>query len=54
MRKRTCRERCVSGETLGGAVKYDLKKVFDNFQIEGQFLQAAPYGSGHINDTFSV
>ena len=35
-------------------MKYDLKKVFDNFQIEGQFLQAAPYGSGHINDTFSV
>ncbi|MCD4830943.1 MAG: aminoglycoside phosphotransferase family protein [Anaerohalosphaeraceae bacterium] len=35
-------------------MEFDLKKVFDNFQIEGQFLQAAPYGSGHINDTFAV
>ena len=35
-------------------MKYDLEKVFGNFQIAGQFLQAAPYGSGHINDTFAV
>lgn len=33
---------------------YDLKNIFGNFQIEGSFLDACPYGSGHINDTFVV
>lgn len=33
---------------------FDLKKVCSNFQILGDFLDAAPYGSGHINDTFLV
>jgi hypothetical protein len=35
-------------------MKYDLKQIFSRFQIDGEFLEAAPYGSGHINDTFSV
>ena len=34
--------------------KYNLKNLFDNFQIDDDFLQAIPYGSGHINDTFAV
>ena len=25
--------------------------IFENFKIEGEFLSAVPYGSGHINDT---
>ena len=24
------------------------------FQIEGEFLEAQPFGSGHINDTYRV
>ena len=35
-------------------MSFDIKKIFGHFQIEGEFLQAAPYGSGHINDTFVV
>ncbi len=33
---------------------YDLSAVTHAFQIPGQFVTAAPYGSGHINDSFSV
>ncbi len=32
---------------------HDLKEVSSHFQIEGRFLDAAPYGSGHINDTYA-
>ena len=35
-------------------MKFDLDSIFKNFQIEGAFLEACPYGSGHINDTFAV
>lgn len=33
-------------------MRFDLRKIFDNFKIDGQFVVASPYGSGHINDTF--
>jgi hypothetical protein len=29
-----------------------LDLVTHNFQIDGQFVKASPYGNGHINDTF--
>jgi hypothetical protein len=32
----------------------DLRFIARQFQIHGQFLQAGPYGSGHINDTYCV
>jgi len=35
-------------------MNYDLKAVFGNFSIEGDFVSASPYGCGHINDTFAV
>lgn len=31
-----------------------LQHVADSFAVHGAFLSAAPYGSGHINDTFSA
>jgi len=31
-----------------------LKKVVENFAIPADFVSAAPYGSGHINDTYAV
>jgi len=31
-----------------------LRDVFANFQAWGDFLDAQPYGSGHINDTYRV
>ncbi|MBP7275333.1 MAG: aminoglycoside phosphotransferase family protein [Kiritimatiellae bacterium] len=34
--------------------KYDLRAIAGAFQIPGDFAEAAPYGSGHINDTFAV
>lgn len=33
-------------------MKYDFKKVFSEFKIEGEFLSCEPYGEGHINETF--
>jgi len=32
-------------------LKHDIRAVARRFQIHGEFLQAAPHGSGHINDT---
>ena len=32
--------------------KADLHAIARQFQIPGEFLEAAPYGSGHINDTY--
>lgn len=29
-----------------------LKTVADRFEVEGDFVRARPYGSGHINDTY--
>lgn len=35
-------------------LKHDVQSVAKNFQIEGRYVEAAPYGSGHINDTYRV
>jgi hypothetical protein len=35
-------------------LKHDVRAVARQFQIHGEFLEAAPYGSGHINDTYSA
>lgn len=35
-------------------MSYDLKKIASNFQIEGSFIEASPYGTGHINETFAA
>lgn len=32
----------------------DLKEMANQFQFEGEFITAAPYGNGHINDTYMV
>ncbi len=32
----------------------DLRSIAARFQIRGDFQQAAPYGSGHINDTYAA
>jgi hypothetical protein len=34
--------------------KHDLRSVAARFQICGDFREAAPYGSGHINDTYAA
>jgi Phosphotransferase enzyme family len=35
-------------------LKHDVRAVAQHFQIAGDFIGAAPYGSGHINDTYCV
>ena len=35
-------------------LRHDVRAVARHFQIAGDFLTAAPYGSGHINDTYCV
>jgi hypothetical protein len=32
--------------------KHDIRAVTRQFQLRGEFITAAPYGNGHINDTF--
>src|SRR5690242_10105764 len=34
--------------------KHDVRAIARHFQITGDFVDAAPYGSGHINDTYCV
>ncbi|MDD5728245.1 MAG: aminoglycoside phosphotransferase family protein, partial [Victivallales bacterium] len=34
--------------------RHDLKKICSYFELYGDFVAAAPYGSGHINDTYRV
>jgi hypothetical protein len=34
--------------------RYDLKEIGSAFGLAGAYLDGAPYGSGHINDTFAV
>lgn len=35
-------------------MKHDVRSIARQFQIHGEFLNARPYGSGHINDTHCV
>ena len=35
-------------------LRHDVAGVAREFQIWGEFIQAEPYGSGHINDTYCV
>lgn len=30
----------------------ELKNIVENFELEGEFIEAKPYGFGHINDTY--
>ena len=31
-----------------------VKEIAARFRIEGDFIKAEPFGSGHINDTYKV
>ncbi len=33
-------------------LKHDARAIAGQFQLAGEFLQAEPFGSGHINDTY--
>jgi len=35
-------------------MKHDLKAVVAQFDVAGEFVDAQPYGTGHINDTYLV
>lgn len=35
-------------------MKYDFLELIKHFNIEGEFIEAVPYGFGHINDTFAA
>ena len=39
---------------MSETVQYDLQAIGRCFRIPGEFVEAAPYGSGHINDTFAT
>jgi hypothetical protein len=38
---------------MESALKHDLKEIIQHFQLEGEFLDAFLYGSGHIHDTYA-
>ena len=33
-------------------MNFDFQEIVDQFEFEGEFSSADPYGVGHINDTF--
>lgn len=33
-------------------MKWDFESIVKQFQVEGEFLNARPYGTGHLHDTF--
>ena len=33
-------------------LRHNVRAITRQFQLHGQFLEAAPYGTGHINDTY--
>ncbi len=33
---------------------YDLKVIAGNFKLDGRLVEAKPFGSGHINDTYGL
>lgn len=35
-------------------MSHDLRACFAQFQIDGTYIDGAPYGTGHINDTYAV
>lgn len=37
---------------MSTAAAINFKAIVEAFQLHGDFISAAPYGSGHINDTF--
>lgn len=39
-------------EAIAMNLRHDIQALSGNFQISGDFVTAAPYGSGHINDTY--
>jgi hypothetical protein len=36
------------------SMKPDIPEIIQHFQFEGRFLDAVPYGLGHINDTYAI
>ncbi len=34
--------------------EFDFPSIVPRFQLQGEFVRAAPYGEGHINDTYLV
>ena len=38
--------------TVASNPQHNLAEVVKHFKIEGKFIEAMPYGSGHINDTY--
>jgi Ser/Thr protein kinase RdoA (MazF antagonist) len=35
-------------------LKHDIRAATRQFPLRGEFISAAPYGSGHINDTYGI
>jgi len=35
-------------------MKYDLASIASQFKLDGELVEAEPFGSGHINDTYSL
>lgn len=38
---------------MASASKQQLRDIVSHFQVEGQLLEVAPHGTGHINDTYA-
>jgi hypothetical protein len=44
----------ISLNTMAANLKHDVRAVAGQFQLRGEFVSGAAYGTGHINDTYCV
>lgn len=35
-------------------MEYDVESIAGHFRLDGRLVNGEPFGSGHINDTFSL
>jgi hypothetical protein len=48
------RKRTVPGKALGNVMEHDIQHIAENFDLDGKLIRHESFGSGHINDTYTL
>lgn len=43
-----------TNQQMGVTMEYDISRISRGFEVSGNFVEAARYGTGHINETFKL
>src|SRR4030042_7067697 len=54
MHSQADKKRTVSGKALGNVMERDIKRIAENFNLNGKLIRSEAFGSGHINDTYCL